>query len=1397
MILSTKVLYLLILPFVLVQGIQLQNKFGVPDSLRVLSTLKHVLRYDTGRSQILNELYPFVMGMDSLELIDHAFSIGLEIDEMPIDHAISALLDKIYHKSHYSNMFQIYYDLYPMGIYPDTKESPPFDVSRNYFVLNGEQYDKPDDVFYLKSKELSKQAAIPDNEIISDSTELIIGTNEKSPLIALYGCPINDEFEEFHRNLYAEAVQDSGKFRFIWRSTCSPNMRTAMTNEFGLSLSTRERSDLELILKNPEFHIDVPEGFTESEGTLDTIRKIDLEVLDLKVTSLIANHYYNTRNMSDTLHYAKSIINNFPLYASQLIDMDLHPKEQDKILAYNNILKKNGVDYNLLGLFINGQQLKVSSVNEYVLLNAIDKEYNLLQQLSNSLTEIDDTASIRDAKQLLNDFSTVSLPHLQASQPVKIDLHRIPGFSDTIIYFNDIAVDEQYRELSNDVSEFFEKSPFGELPAYKQNWNEVIFVIDFNDLENPNTKFALAGLNRALTVVAQGYPQRIGLLPFNSEHNFNTNLVDVQDDEGEVAKVINKIYDLKRYDMEELMKFLEKLQDKGNNLKFKDPTLTSMMKMPNYAKQVGDLQIYETSLIINGEVYPFRPNTFNYLISNVMKKDADFIRQQLNSKASRNGKPSSGSVDVRGMLHLKSASSRHLKYMPEYYADALYSSENLEVLEQIDPQRILTFTFDHNLNVLHTITLVDDFECNDTLKRLRNILKTQFKGIRIRLIHTGDIKSGNWRNLGKLQNKDDAMKLLKKLSVSKSNKKHMRINSIDTNVLKNWLPQIPMLYLEPQSFFVLNGRFIHFVDNESTDVRQFSDLIQREALRTLDSISSLEKVFSSFSDSPISADSIEMTSSILTKMYYHSTQLSDHGIEYTTETALPRIDLSQTLKENDFTIFSSNFNNEKVVDLVLLLDPLEERTQKLISLVSKFEKFHSVSIKIALFPTEKLTVIPIERIYMDDAINTEAITEDISKSFDVSIDSPQILSISETNTIDDVVLEVYVFDEHDSISQGKVDGVSSLPLELVDSNGNIVDSTFTMKTFGYGQFHVSTLGTNFTVRIGSNNKKYEIVGVSNYGFSDFVENSKIDILDFNPIKLYVRVRKTGDDEVINTPSDDTVNIFTVLKDSTDEDVYKKMILNILADVDKSRESRKISFWILDAPFLSKSFKDFITNFNENSESLGAHINLLKYNWPNWLRPQRFRYRKMLVSKLLFIDVLFPSNIEQVVYMSPLGETFDPIALLDENSSKKTSFSLFKMTGHGYWEEGYWEKMLGDHGLSFYAIDPGFLINLKRIRDLNTGDKLRLHYQRLSTDINSLINIDLDLINNLQMEVPVGTLKPKYSTLIQKDDTYLSKWLPILGRSRLTATEERSDNLADRPSDIFEDDEDDLFEHDEL
>lgn len=1348
----------------LVNSSSLQNKFGVPEQVRVWSTLRYVLSHETD-NHILNDLYPFITQLDALDLIDNAFSIGLEIDELSISDAVTQLLEKKYKKKFLANLFTLYYDLYPTGITSGTDSNYELDNS-NYFILNNQRHNEPDDVFYLKSKELERQASIPDAQIITSPDDIVIGANTKAPLIVLYGCP-NEQFEEFNRNLFSEAIQENAKFRFIWRSTCIIDYPTDIGTSFPLSLSLKSNTDLSVLLQNPSFDVSIPNGFSKPDGTSVTLSKEHLDKLDLKVTSLIANHYYNTRNFTDTLLFAKSIVNNFPLYAPQLIKMKLNEKEEEKIINYDKVLKKKGIDYNLIGLFINGQHLKLSTLNEYTLLNAINNEYNEFRNMVSALKTLNKKFGMKAAKSILDEFSSISLSHLKTTQPVKIDLHRIPGFSDTVIYFNDIENDEQYSELSDDVSVFFDKSKFGEVPEYKQNWNEIIFVIDFNKLDDPNMLESLTGLNRVLTVVSQGYPQRIGLLPLNSN---NITYTDDDSEEDPATKIINKIYDLKKYDISELVRFLEMLHDKGKNMKFKEPTLNSILDVPNYKKQTEDLQIYETSIIVDGEIYPFRKNTWNYLISNVIRKDTEYIRQELNAQATRQKTKSTGYVDVRGILHLASANSRNLKYMPEYYSDSVYTTVNLEALEKINKNRVTIYEVGNDYNLLHTVTLAGDFGTYISLKRIHNLLRVKYNGIRIRVVHTGDLESSTWKSLkasidaGNLKEKlPDLLTTTKTVKVTHDKLKPPR--EIGVDVLKAWLPHVPDTYLQDSTFIVINGRFIHLEPKEVPKTKEFASLIQKEAIRTLNAAAATEKIYPSLSDTKIDSDLIEILSSILTKMYYHGDQIYQDGIEYTTETVLPRMGVSAMLKENDFTIFESKHGNHNIIDMLLIIDPLEERTQKLLSLITKFIDFGSINVKIVLLPTEKLTIVPIERIYVDNYSEAILTENNIRSNFEVDVESPKSMSLIDLNTVESIILEVYAVDDRFYLSEGNVDGIDDIHLELIDANGNVVDELHTMTTFGYGQFHIKNMGKNFTVRVHEDNPDFEVSKVSLYGFSDFIAMDGFDIVDFNPHKLYVKVKQIESTKILNSEApDENINIFTVLEDSDEEENYKEMILAVISNVRKYSNKERFVFWLLDAPYLSHSFREFITVFNENTVELGATIKLMRYDWPNWLRPQRFRHRMISVSKLLYLDVLFPSNIDRVVYMAPTISSFDPVELLEENRAKKATFSLFKMKEKGYWNEGYWKKMLHDNGLTFHSIQPGFIINMERLRELNAGDKLRIHYQRLSSDINSLVNIDQDLLNNLQIEIPLGTLKSNFINELTPDKEEVSQWMNKLNNA---------------------------------
>jgi UDP-glucose:glycoprotein glucosyltransferase len=81
-----------------------------------------------------------------------------------------------------------------------------------------------------------------------------------------------------------------------------------------------------------------------------------------------------------------------------------------------------------------------------------------------------------------------------------------------------------------------------------------------------------------------------------------------------------------------------------------------------------------------------------------------------------------------------------------------------------------------------------------------------------------------------------------------------------------------------------------------------------------------------------------------------------------------------------------------------------------------------------------------------------------------------------------------------------------------------------------------------------------------------------------------------------------------------------------------------------------------------------------------------------------------------------------------------------MDGFRFWKQGFWERHLDGKP---YHISALYVVDLKRFRQLAAGDTLRVIYEKLSKDPNSLANLDQDLPNYAQHQVPIFSLPQQW------------------------------------------------------
>ena len=218
----------------------------------------------------------------------------------------------------------------------------------------------------------------------------------------------------------------------------------------------------------------------------------------------------------------------------------------------------------------------------------------------------------------------------------------------------------------------------------------------------------------------------------------------------------------------------------------------------------------------------------------------------------------------------------------------------------------------------------------------------------------------------------------------------------------------------------------------------------------------------------------------------------------------------------------------------------------------------------------------------------------------------------------------------------------------------------------------------------------------------------------------------------------TVHVFSVASGHLYERFLRLMMLSVM----RSTES-PVKFWFIKN-FLSPQFTETLPLL---SEHYGFEYELVTYKWPVWLRSQTEKQRTIWGYKILFLDVIFPLDLEKVIFVDADQIVRGDLAELMRMDLQGAPYgyvpfcdSRKETDGFRFWRGGWWSGHLQGKP---YHISALYVIDLVRFRQLAAGDPLRQHYQALSSDPGSLANLDQDLPNHIQHYVPIFSLPQEW------------------------------------------------------
>ncbi|GFY94719.1 similar to EMS-MUTAGENIZED BRI1 SUPPRESSOR 1 [Actinidia rufa] len=451
-------------------------------------------------------------------------------------------------------------------------------------------------------------------------------------------------------------------------------------------------------------------------------------------------------------------------------------------------------------------------------------------------------------------------------------------------------------------------------------------------------------------------------------------------------------------------------------------------------------------------------------------------------------------------------------------------------------------------------------------------------------------------------------------------------------------------------------------------------------------------------------------------------------------------------------------NKNSSIHIDAVIDPLSPSGQKLSSLLRVLWKSIQPSMRLVLNPLSSLVDLPLKNYYryvvptMDDFSSTDYTVYGpkaffanmpLSKTLTMNLDVPEpwlVEPVIAVHDLDNILLENLgeqrtlqaVFELEALALTGHCSEKDHEPprgLQLVlgtKSTPHLVD-TIVMANLGYWQMKVSPGVWYLQLAPGRSSDIY-VFKEDGDGSQGMPSSKRITINDLRGklVHLEVAKKKGKEREKLLVPSDDD-NSSRGKKKGNQNGWNSNFLKWASGFIGGSEQSKKIEstsvergngvrhgkriniFSIASGHLYERFLKIMILSVLKNTNR-PVKFWFIK----NYLSPQ-FKFQRVLqyASQVIFVDA------DQVV-RADMGELYDmdikgrPLAYTPFCDNNKD------MDGYRFWRQGFWSEHLRGRP---YHISALYVVDLVKFRETAAGDNLRVFYENLSKDPNSLSNLD--------------------------------------------------------------------------